>query len=929
MVLVAVLLASLPRLDLGGLAGAPPAELNDLLRATAWLTLGYAGLEVILANRRQVRDPARLLPRALPASLLGGCLLLASVLLLAVFMRTPEASTEATALAERVATAGWLPGGIVAGLGVVVSLLAAGLCLMAGARQFHAMSRQGALPNALRRLVRRLRLPPLLLAILFVMVAPLTFWLPIPMLVDIAACLFLLTALLVNAAAINSRRTEPDRRRWFTVPFHPLVPAVAMALNGGLLFTLSRVGFVGGAIWLLLGMVVFFSYARTHQRVAQEGVLVFTREPLHAKKEGTCRILVPLSEGQERRFTLRLATVLASQMGGEVLPLQVIPAADPLAIEEGRRIASERNTLFQWSLRLAGRSGVPTIPITRLARSVSEGVLDTAIEDKCDLILMSWQLKETGRGARMGQTLDAVVRRAPCDVAVVAYRQDQVKPKEDTAPDPIQESAEAAPGVKIGRILVPTSGGPHAPLATQLAALFAREYDATTTAVYVVDPAASSQELAEGQGRIAQTLEAFREQAANLPGAEAAADTLAVESRVVRAKSVVEGIAEAGADNDLVLIGASEEDLIDQVLFGTVPEQVAQASPAPVVMVKRYRGLRRFWLRRIWETLYRALPKLTREEQVAIYKQVRRDAQPDVDFFIMIGLSAIIATFGLLQNSSAVIIGAMLVAPLFTPILALSLAFVQADIRLIRNAVESTLKGTALAVGLGVLITLLSPLDAITPEIIARAYPNLFDLAVALTSGAAGAYAIARKDVAASLPGVAIAAALVPPLGVVGVGLAAGDLQVARGGSLLFTTNLLAIVLSGAVTLVLLGFRPFRRQERGRQFRWGIAISVVLLVAISIPLAAVFVGSVQESRIRLKVDQTLTAYTDLNPNLELVDFDIQDGRPAVEVTATLYISGETPPQIADALSSRLTDSLGKPVRLHLVGIPVLEMEPSP
>jgi hypothetical protein len=94
-------------------------------------------------------------------------------------------------------------------------------------------------------------------------------------------------------------------------------------------------------------------------------------------------------------------------------------------------------------------------------------------------------------------------------------------------------------------------------------------------------------------------------------------------------------------------------------------------------------------------------------------------------------------------------------------------------------------------------------------------------------------------------------------------------------------------------------------------------------------LAAVFVGSVQESRIRLKVDQTLTAYTDLNPKLELVDFDIQDVSPAVEVTVTLYISGETPPQITNALTARLTDALAKPVRLHLVGIPVLEMETPP
>ncbi|MCK4961019.1 MAG: DUF389 domain-containing protein, partial [Anaerolineales bacterium] len=377
---------------------------------------------------------------------------------------------------------------------------------------------------------------------------------------------------------------------------------------------------------------------------------------------------------------------------------------------------------------------------------------------------------------------------------------------------------------------------------------------------YVVDPDASQDELAEGRAHIQQTLTTMGEQMAGLPGGDGqqvGLDTVSLESRVVPAESIVEGITQAGAESDLVFIGASEERLIDQVLFGTIPEQVARACPSPVVMVKRFRGLRRFWLQRAWDALFGALPTLSRQEQVEVYKQVRRGARPDVDFFIMMGLSAVIATYGLLQNSSAVIIGAMLVAPLFTPILALSLSIVRGDIRLLRLAVESALKGIALAIGLSILLTALSPLRSVTREIAARTHPNLFDLAVALASGIAGAYAVARKDVASALPGVAIAAALVPPLGVIGVGLAVGDPGIAWGGSVLFITNLIAITLAGSVTLLLLGFRPTARAKREARLRLGLVVSLVLFIVITISLGVVFVRSAQESRIHQKIDQVL------------------------------------------------------------------------
>jgi len=368
------------------------------------------------------------------------------------------------------------------------------------------------------------------------------------------------------------------------------------------------------------------------------------------------------------------------------------------------------------------------------------------------------------------------------------------------------------------------------------------------------------------------------------------------------------------------------------VLFGNVPEQIARACPSPVVIVKRYRGLPRFWLQRTWDALYAAVPTLSSEEQIEVYKEVRRGARPDVDFFVMMGLSAIIATFGLLQNSTAVIIGAMLVAPLFTPILALSLAIVEGDVRLLRLAVEAALKGIVLAIGLAVLLTfasLLRVMPANIPEVVARSKPNLFDLAVALASGAAGAYAIARKDVAAALPGVAIAAALVPPLAVVGTGLAAGDLRIAGGGGLLFATNLTAITLAGAVTLLLLGFRPAHRGEREVRLRVGLAATMVLLVLITLPLALVFVRSVNASRTQHAIQLSLTREIEAMRDLELASFDFQERGTGVEVEVTVYARETITPALARQLSDRLSEDIRRPVQLRVLAIPITEVEASP
>lgn len=931
-ILVDIFLKYELRLDPGSIDFAS----GNFMRATAWLFATYSAIESVMASRRQIRDARQRLPRSLFATLFIGGLALIAFEFLPLVLPESLSDIAYSQIPTALRQLSFLPGKLIHAITFLMFVSAANACLVMGARQLNALSRQGALPAIFRWLHRPFRVQPLIFGLILVILTPLLIWIPIEWLLDMAAGFFLISALLLNLAALISRRVEPNRRRTLRVAFYPLVPVCALALCIAMWIALPVYGLLGNAIWFTLGLLLYVTYSRIHLIEAQEGVLVFRRAPGREKQAGDFRILVPLSAGIERHWILRLAMALAHQTDGEVIPLQVIPIADPLAIAEGGRIASERNTLFQWSTRVAAKSDVPTYPITRLARSVPEGILETADEEDCDLILLSWVVRMEQQGVRMGRVLDPVIRRAPCDVGVVALHSEYMNAiaeeasSRQTEPNDTQVYVDDPDKLQIDNILVPTAGGPHAPLATRLAMLLAREFDASMSVVYVADPDATEEQLLQGHIWIDKTIENMREQGSSLSTVEGKAFDFAqlpFSRQVVRAESVVEGIAQAGSDSDLVFIGASEESLIDQVLFGTIPELVARVCSTPVLMVKHFRGLRRFWLQRAWDTLFGAVPTLERQEQVEVYREVRRGARPDVDFFIMIGLSAIIATFGLLQDSSAVIIGAMLVAPLFTPILAFSLAIVQSDVRLLSLALESAIKGIALAIGLSILITAISPLRVMTTEILARTNPNLFDLAVALASGAAGAYAVARKDVATALPGVAIAAALVPPLGVVGIGLAMGEARIAGGGVLLFITNLIAITLAGSVTLLLLGFRPSPRAKREGHLQRGMVASLLLLIAISIPLASVFIDSVEISRIRQVVGATVRQELEVEAGytLEALEIELADSR-AVDVSITIHASHELKLNLLDELQSQLEDALDRPISLQVIRVPIESYE---
>lgn len=180
---------------------------------------------------------------------------------------------------------------------------------------------------------------------------------------------------------------------------------------------------------------------------------------------------------------------------------------------------------------------------------------------------------------------------------------------------------------------------------------------------------------------------------------------------------------------------------------------------------------------------------------------------PDFDFFFMIVLSVLMAALGLLSNSGTIVIGSMLIAPLLYPVLGVSLGLSLSDISLMRHSLMTLSKATLLAVGSSVVATLFyttAHRAVATPEILSRTTPNLTFLAVAVISGLAMSYALARPKLSEALPGVAISVALIPPLAVVGIGLAWLDMSIFFGALGVFALNVLGIIATAMMSFSLM-----------------------------------------------------------------------------------------------------------------------------
>jgi uncharacterized hydrophobic protein (TIGR00271 family) len=275
-------------------------------------------------------------------------------------------------------------------------------------------------------------------------------------------------------------------------------------------------------------------------------------------------------------------------------------------------------------------------------------------------------------------------------------------------------------------------------------------------------------------------------------------------------------------------------------------------------------------------------------------------------FVALILFSSVIASGGLISNSDAAIIGAMIIAPLMVPIMAIVVAAVFGDPQRAKLSAIVLISGIGIAILVGFLMGEFLPrgFDVTnTPAIMSRTSPGLLDLIIALASGGAGAYALSRQDVTDSLPGVAIAISLVPPLNTAGILLASHESELARGALLLFITNMAAIFLAGSITFLFMGLaRGVGRSVN--DMRPALVAIVLFTIVIAIPLGfntgTVWGDVNNEHDITKAVDDWIGD----NPNWELQQVTV-DGN---DVTILLSGTGDLPP--SDAIVAKVFDIVG-------------------
>ena len=212
-------------------------------------------------------------------------------------------------------------------------------------------------------------------------------------------------------------------------------------------------------------------------------------------------------------------------------------------------------------------------------------------------------------------------------------------------------------------------------------------------------------------------------------------------------------------------------------------------------------------------------------------------------FWILLILSGFIASAGVVNDSTATVIGAMIVAPLMTPIIGTALAFVLTDRKMLQKSVALVLLGASAVILIGFIFGLIDILNTsveTNPQVTSRVNPTLIDLVAALATGLVGAFALVRSDVSDTLPGVAIAISLVPPLAVVGLVLQEGQFSDAIGALLLFATNVTAIIAMGTLTLIFYGVREraeMERMEVRKLTKKGLGVIIGMVFLVAVPLS--------------------------------------------------------------------------------------------
>ncbi len=569
---------------------------------SALVFITFFGFEAIATNAEEIEDPGRNVPRAIFISM-GFVTIVYTLVVLVVTLAinnveyldfligAVDGVATRTGAEEFIAEHGELAMGYASSfylgnvgfyviiVGALFSMVsAANATVLAGSRVKLAMSRRDHLPDRFEALHDSFNTPywSVLLTgglitffVLFFTVLPrtlfgtlqvdtglLTFHMGIEAIAHFADFMLLTGLIVVNVAVVRSRTKYPDIEREFEVPAVPVVPVVAVLANLVLMVNVEPGAFVLGVVAEVVGVLVWVSVvgSTSEATIERESPTVIS-ETESARRD--YQLLVPIANPANTGQLMETAMDVAADRNGEILVVSVVDLPEQTPLSAGRDDAARRREILADAMDTADEEprDVPVHGVVKIAHHVDTAILHTAAQYDSDAVLMGWRGRPVRRrDAVVGSTVDTVVHEASCDVLVEKLHGDTVD--------------------EVDSILVPTAGGPHAELAAETAGAVARAEGATVRVVHVVDPDAGEEDRETARGWLERAEDGIGE------GIGTSIDLL-------EGRDVADTIVAEADDHDLTVIGAAREGLLQQVVFGAIPEEVGQRADATVIMTKR------------------------------------------------------------------------------------------------------------------------------------------------------------------------------------------------------------------------------------------------------------------------------------------------------------------------------------------------------
>lgn len=333
--------------------------------------------------------------------------------------------------------------------------------------------------------------------------------------------------------------------------------------------------------------------------------------------------------------------------------------------------------------------------------------------------------------------------------------------------------------------------------------------------------------------------------------------------------------------------------------------------------------------------MFSFLLTISQEKRKIVYNSIKTESSIGVTYFLLVILAAIVATLGLLTNSTAVIIGAMLISPIMNPIIGMSFSMTIGESKIFSQSIKGIILGTFVAITISIFVTLFIPSRALTAEILSRTKPTIIDLVIALASGAAGAYTMCHKKESSVLPGVAIATALMPPLCVVGIGLVQTEYNVALGGFLLFLTNLIAINLASALVFKFSGFTTKDEIDNSEKDdnllkvnQHRLLISITAFALITIPLSYIMYSTIVQEKTKKLIDDSLNKTTSTFDGVDLVNYTYEIKDNKVLINTVVRSINKLDGTNIKLMENSLEKQIGKPTQINMKVILAQEVNAS-